>query len=197
MTAKKEMSANESLAKVNMILRSAGDLILPRETNIALSILADVACQQQEEIDALRECVQGQLSSDASDAPAPTGFTSNELLLALNEFGRLPISDETIDRARELFSNIENQAKALINENEILRNSAMKSTVTITTPISESVLKKEITSNSFSTGQRIEVVNAVYEAIRRVGLKHGVSNCTGDEMRQILNAYFDISRKEI
>ncbi|TBL46459.1 hypothetical protein EYY99_02980 [Hafnia alvei] len=194
MTAKKEMSVNESLAKVNMILRSAGVIPLPFEHNAALSILADVACQQQEEIDALRERVQSQLSRNAS---VPTAFTSKELLLALNEFGRLPISDETTDRARELFSNIENQEKALINENEILRNSAMQSTVTITTPISESVLKKEITSNSFSTGQRIEVVNAVYEAIRRVGLKHGVSNCGGDEMRQILNAYFDISKKEI
>ena len=134
MTDKKEISVNESLAKVNKILRSTGDLILPRETNIALSILADVACQQQGEIDALRERVQSQLSSDASDASAPTSFTSKELLLALNKFGCLPISDETISRARELFSNIENQAKALINENEILRNSAMQSTVTITMP---------------------------------------------------------------
>ncbi|AIU71142.1 hypothetical protein AT03_01150 [Hafnia alvei FB1] len=131
MTDKKEMSVNESLAKVNMILRSAGVIPLPFEHNAALSILADVACQQQEEIDALRERVQSQLSRDAS---VPTAFTSKELLLALNELGHLTISEETIERARELFSNIENQAKALINENEILRNSAMQSTVTITMP---------------------------------------------------------------
>lgn len=211
MNDKKEMSVNESLAKVNKILRSAGDLILPRETNIALSILADVACQQQEEIDELRERVSlsdrfiGGLNKHVQSQPQghepetliPLGDIAAELLLAINEFGHTPISPKTATRARELFSNIENQAKALINENEILRNSAMQSMVTITTPISESTLKKEIKSNSFSTGQRIEVVNAVYEAIRRVGIKHGVSNCAGDEMRQILNAYFDISRKEI
>ncbi|MGO3014199.1 MAG: hypothetical protein ACTID4_12630 [Hafnia alvei] len=131
MTDKKQISVNESLAKVNMILRSAGVIPLPFEHNAALSILADVACQQQEEIDALRERVQSQLSRDAS---VPTAFTSKELLLALNELGNLTISEETIERARELFSNIENQAKALINENEILRNSAMQSTVTITMP---------------------------------------------------------------
>lgn len=324
MTDKKEVSVNESLAKVNKILRSAGDLILPRETNIALSILADVACQQQEEIDALRERVSlsdrfiGGLNKHVQSQPQgrepetliPLGAIAAELLLAINEFGHTPISPKTATRARELFSNIENQAKALINENVILRNAVkcespdlpmtiehsieLNGTTTINSPaievishlikdgsiplgkknkedrqdmirsiheslnidsmsqgyenqeckaegvysfgeiypatsedivndgehnffkskyyingahagsivfccnqFSESIIKKEIKSNSFSTGQRIEVVNAVYEAIRRVGLKHGVSNCTGDEMRQILNAYFDISRKEI
>ncbi|MGC6229232.1 hypothetical protein VU677_00485 [Hafnia paralvei] len=317
MTDKKEMSVNESLAKVNKILRSAGDLILPRETNIALSILADVACQQQEEIDALRERVQSQLPSDTSDAPERR--IDKNLLIVLDALGRTPVLDvlgrepicnNTIKYARNLFLHIESKVKDLIKENETLRNAEkcksqnlpmtiehsveLNGTTTISSPaievishlikdgsiplgekhkedrqdmirsiheslnidsisqgyenqeckeegvysfgeiypatsedivndgehnffkskyyingahvgsivfccnqFSESIIKKEIKSNSFSTGQRIEVVNAVYEAIRRVGLKHGVSNCTGDEMRQILNAYFDISRKEI
>lgn len=136
MTDKKEMSVNESLAKVNKILRSAGDLILPRETNIALSILADVTCQQQEEIDALRERVSlsdrfiGGLNKHVQSQPQghepetliPPGAIAAELLLAINEFGHVPISPKTAAHARELFSNIENQAKALINENDILRN---------------------------------------------------------------------------
>lgn len=158
MTAKKEMSVNESLAKVNKILRSAGVIPLPFEHNAALSILADVACQQQEEIDALRERVQSQRSSDASDASAPTSFTSKELLLALNEFGSLPISDETIERARKLFSNIDNQAKALINENEILRNNAMQSIVTITMPNDTNEFKA-IAKGIYSFGDENLVAN--------------------------------------
>lgn len=138
MTDKKEMSVNESLAKANKILRSTGDLILPRETNIALSILADVACQQQEEIDGLRESislsdrfisglnkhVQSQPQGYEPETLIPLGTIAAELLLAINEFGHTPISHKTVTRARELFSNIENQAKALINENETLRNAA-------------------------------------------------------------------------
>lgn len=148
MTDKKEMSVNESLAKVNKILRSAGDLILPRETNIALSILADVACQQQEEIDDLRESislsdrfisdlckhVQSQPQGHEPETLIPLGTIAAELLLAINEFGHTPISPKTATRARELFSNIENQAKALINENVILRNAAKheESNLTVT-----------------------------------------------------------------
>lgn len=131
MTDKKEMSVNESLAKVNKILRSAGDLILPRETNIALSILADVACQQQEEIDALRERVQSQLPSDTSDVPERR--TDKNLLIVLDALGcapvldvlgREPICNDTIKYARNLFLHIESKVKDLIKENETLRNAA-------------------------------------------------------------------------
>lgn len=131
MTAKKEMSVNESLAKVNKILRSAGDLILPRETNIALSILADVACQQQEEIDELRERVQSQLPSDTSDVPERR--TDKNLLIVLDALGcapvldvlgREPICNDTIKYARNLFLHIESKVKDLIKENETLRNAA-------------------------------------------------------------------------
>lgn len=131
MTDKKEMSVNESLAKVNKILRSAGDLILPRETNIALSILADVACQQQEEIDALRERVQSQLQSDTSDAPERR--IDKNLLIVLDALGRAPVLDilgrepicnDTIKYARNLFLHIESKVKDLIKENETLRNAA-------------------------------------------------------------------------
>lgn len=132
MTDKKEMSVNESLAKVNKILRSAGDLILPRETNIALSILADVACQQQEEIDALRERVQSQLPSDTSDtSDAPERRIDKNLLIVLDALGRAPVLDvlgrepicnDTIKYARNLFLHIESEVKDLIKENETLRN---------------------------------------------------------------------------
>ena len=131
MTDKKEMSVNGSLAKVNKILRSAGDLILPRETNIALSILADVACQQQEEIDALRERVQSQLPSDTSDAPERR--IDKNLLIMLDALGRAPVLDvlgrnpicnDTIKYARNLFLHIESKVKDLVKENETLRNAA-------------------------------------------------------------------------
>lgn len=129
MTDKKVISVDERLSAVNKILRDSGALILPRETNIALSILADVACQQQEEIDALRERVQGQLPSDTSDVPERR--TDKNLLIVLDALGcapvldvlgREPICNDTIKYARNLFLHIERKVKDLIKENETLRN---------------------------------------------------------------------------
>lgn len=170
MTDKKEMSVNESLAKVNKILRSAGDLILPRETNIALSILADVACQQQEEIDALRERVSlsdrfiGGLNKHVQSQPQgrepetliPLGAIAAELLLAINEFGHTPISPKTATRARELFSNIENQAKALINENDILRNAVKCESPDLPMTIEHSI---ELNGTTTINSPAIEVIS--------------------------------------
>lgn len=130
MTDKKEMSVNESLAKVNKILRSAGDLIMPRETNIALSILADVACQQQEEIydlrvyaklnsrriDRLNEFVQRDLLTDEAEHS-----TAQELLQAVDELATMRVSGEAGERAQELFLIVQDKARALIGENEVLR----------------------------------------------------------------------------
>lgn len=129
MTDKKQMSVNESLAKVNKILRSAGDLILPRETNIALSILADVACQQQEEIydlrvyaklnsrriDRLNEFVQRDLLTDEAEHS-----TAQKLLQAVDELATVRVSGEAGDRAQKLFLIVQDKARALIGENELL-----------------------------------------------------------------------------
>lgn len=123
MTDKKEMSVNESLAKVNMILRSAGDLILPRETNIALSILADVACQQQEVTDAYRErvesveCMLNQLLSDSAKCS-----TAQELLQAVDELSAIQVSGEDHARAQELYFFVQNKVRMLVAENDVLRS---------------------------------------------------------------------------
>lgn len=133
MTDKKEMSVNESLAKVNKILRSAGDLILPRETNIALSILADVACQQQDEIYALRvyaklnsrridrlnEFVQRDLLTDKVEHS-----TTQELLQAVDGLSAIQVSGEDHARAQELYFFVQNKVRMLIAENDVLRNAA-------------------------------------------------------------------------
>lgn len=210
MTDKKEMSVNESLAKVNKILRSAGDLILPRETNIALSILADVACQQQEEIDALRERVSlsdrfiGGLNKHVQSQPQgrepetliPLGAIAAELLLAINEFGHTPISPKTATRARELFSNIENQAKALINENVILRNAVkcespdlpmtiehsieLNGTTTINSPAIE-VISHLIKDGSIPLGKknkedRQDMIRSIHESLNIDSMSQGYEN---------------------
>jgi len=210
MTDKKEMSVNESLAKVNKILRSAGDLILPRETNIALSIMADVACQQQEEIDELRERVSlsdrfiGGLNKHVQSQPQgrkpetliPPGAIAAELLLAINEFGHTPISHKTAARARELFSNIENQAKALINENDILRNAVKcespdlpmtiehsiepNGTTTINSPAIE-VISHLIKDGSIPLGEkhkedRQDMIRSIHESLNIESISQGSEN---------------------
>lgn len=163
MNDKKEMSVNESLAKVNKILRSAGDLILPRETNIALSILADVACQQQEEIDALRERVQGQLPGDTSYVPERS--TDKNLLIVLDALGcapvldvlgREPICNDTIKYARNLFLHIESKVKDLIKENETLRNAEKCKSQNLPMTIEHSI---ELNGTTTINSPAIEVIS--------------------------------------
>lgn len=198
MTDKKEISVNESLAGVNKILRSAGDLILPRETNIALSILADVACQQQEEIDALRERVQGQLPSDTSDVPERRA--DKNLLIALDALGcapvldvlgREPICNDTIKYARNLFLHIESKVKDLIKESETLRNAekcksqnlpmtiehfiGRDGTVAINAPAIE-VISHLIKDGSIPLGEkckedREDMIRSIYESLNPPLLK--------------------------
>lgn len=163
MTDKKEMSVNESLAKVNKILRSAGDLILPRETNIALSILADVACQQQEEIDILRERVQSRLPSDTSDVPERR--IDKSLLIVLDALGRAPVLDvlgrepicnDTIKYARGLFLHIESKVKDLIKENETLRNAEKCKSQNLPMTIEHSI---ELNGTTTINSPAIEVIS--------------------------------------
>ena len=163
MTVKKEMSVNESLAKVNKILRSAGDLILPRETNIALSILADVACQQQEEIDILRERVQSRLPSDTSDVPERR--IDKSLLIVLDALGRAPVLDvlgrepicnDTIKYARGLFLHIESKVKDLIRENKTLRNAEKCKSQNLPMTIEHSI---ELNGTTTINSPAIEVIS--------------------------------------
>lgn len=203
MTDKKEMSVNESLAKVNKILRSAGDLILPCETNIALSILADVACQQQEEIDAMRERVQSQLQSDKSDAPERR--IDKNLLIVLDALGRAPVLDvlgrepicnDTIKYARNLFLHIESKVKDLIKENDILRNAEkcksqnlpmtiehsieLNGTTTINSPAIE-VISHLIKDGSIPLGEknkedRQDMIRSIHESLNIDTMPQGYEN---------------------
>lgn len=165
MTDKKEVSVNESLAKVNKILRSAGDLILPRETNIALSILADVACQQQEEIDNLRvnaklnshridrlnEFVQRDLLTDEAEHS-----TAQKLLQAVDELATMRVSGEAGERAQELFSIVQDKARTLIGENDILRNSAKCESPDLPMTIEHSI---ELNGTTTINSPAIEVIS--------------------------------------
>ncbi|MEG0233714.1 MAG: hypothetical protein RR970_08455 [Hafnia sp.] len=205
MTDKKEMSVNESLAKVNKILRSAGDLILPRETNIALSILADVACQQQEEIydlrvyaklnsrriDRLNEFVQRDLLTDEAEHS-----TAQKLLQAVDELATMRVSGEAGERAQELFLIVQDKARTLIGENDTLRNSGkyespdlpmtiehsieLNGTTTINSPAIE-VISHLIKDGSIPLGKknkedRQDMIRSIHESLNIDSMSQGYEN---------------------
>lgn len=128
MTDKKQMSVNESLAEVNKILRSAGNL--RSDVKTALSILADIACQQQDRIyeqhvyaklnsrriDRLNEYLQRGLITDEVEHSI-----AEELLQVVDELSTIQVSGEDHARAQDLYFFVQDKVRALIGENDTLR----------------------------------------------------------------------------